>query len=226
MPFAQQRARTLPDALASGAASWADVDRAALRILATQLRFAAAVTEPPPTRDVVACAAHRALAREVAARSMVLLRNEGVLPLDPAGLRRLAVVGRLADLPNTGDHGSSDVRAPYVVTPLAGLRAALPDTVITADPAGADAAVVVVGYTAAGRGRVRRFVRPGARHALPAGRRPRRAGRVGPGVGQRAAVGRRRPGRRCGCTPPTRRSSGRPSRPTRAPSWWSWRARP
>ena len=152
MPFAQQRARTLPDALASGAASWTDVDRAALRILATQLRFAAAVTEPPPTRDVVACAAHRALAREVAARSMVLLRNEGVLPLDPAGLRRLAVVGRLADLPNTGDHGSSDVRAPYVVTPLAGLRAALPDTVITADPAGADAAVVVVGYTAADEG--------------------------------------------------------------------------
>ena len=64
MPFAQQRARTLPDALASGAASWADVDRAALRILATQLRFAAAVADPPPTRDVVACAAHRALARE------------------------------------------------------------------------------------------------------------------------------------------------------------------
>jgi beta-glucosidase len=150
MPFAQQRARALPDALATGAAAREDVDRAALRILATQVRFAAAVRADPPPRSVVACDAHRALARTVAARSMVLLRNEGLLPLAPAGLRRLAVVGRLADLPNTGDHGSSDVRAPHVVTPLAGLRAALPGVEVTTDPgaaASADAAVVVVGYT-------------------------------------------------------------------------------
>ncbi len=167
MPFAQQRARALPDALAAGAASWADVDRAAERILATQLRFAAAVPADPPPRDVVACDEHRALARTVAARSMVLLRNESVagtpvLPL-AADVRRIAVVGPLADVPNTGDHGSSDVRAPYVVTPLAGLRAALPDTrIVSADgtdvPAavhaatGADAAVVVVGYTARDEG--------------------------------------------------------------------------
>jgi beta-glucosidase len=58
------------------------------------------------------------------------------------------VVGRLADLPNTGDHGSSDVRAPEVVTPLAGLRAALPGVTFVPDPIDADAAVVVVGYTA------------------------------------------------------------------------------
>ena len=65
--------------------------------------------------------------------------------------------------PNTGDHGSSDVRAPSVVTPLAGLRAALPDVEITtpdgddaeaaaAAAAGADAAIVVVGYTAEDEG--------------------------------------------------------------------------
>jgi beta-glucosidase len=106
---------------------------------------------------VVASAGHRALAREVAGRSMVLLRNEPVggrplLPLDRATLGRLAVLGRLADLPNTGDHGSSDVRAPEVVTPLAGLRAALPGVSFVDDPAGADAAVVVVGYTAADEG--------------------------------------------------------------------------
>lgn len=112
---------------------------------------------------MVVSAEHRALAREVAARSIVLLRNEPVdgapvLPLDRPGLRRLAVVGQLADVPNLGDHGSSDVRAPDVVTPLAGLRAALPEVelaVVGDDPAQAaeeartaDAAVVVVGYTA------------------------------------------------------------------------------
>jgi hypothetical protein len=42
------------------------------------------------------------------------------------GLTRLAVVGRLADMPNLGDHRSSDVRASWVITPLAGPRDALP----------------------------------------------------------------------------------------------------
>jgi beta-glucosidase len=99
----------------------------------------------------------------------VLLRNEPVdgrplLPLDPGRLARVAVLGRLADVANTGDHGSSDVRAPAVVTPLAGLRAALPGVEVShvdtagggaaTDPAvaAADAAVVVVGYTAEDEG--------------------------------------------------------------------------
>jgi beta-glucosidase len=168
MPFAQQRAGALPAALASGTASWDDVDRAALRILRTQLRFAAELTTLAPEADLVAGAEHRALARHVAARSMVLLRNEPVdgipvLPLSAERLAHLAVVGRLADLPNTGDHGSSDVRAPAVVTPLAGLRHALPGVRVshvdgsdrgaaTANASTADAAVVVVGYTAEDEG--------------------------------------------------------------------------
>jgi len=168
MPFAQQRAGTLPNALASGAASWEHVDRAALRILTTQLRFAASTLQEAPGLDVVVNDKHRALAREVAGRSMVLLRNETVdgwplLPLRAEALSHLVVAGRLADLANTGDHGSSDVRAPHVVTALAGLRAALPGVKVThldgtslgeavAAAAGADAAVVVVGYTAADEG--------------------------------------------------------------------------
>ncbi len=157
MPFAQQRARVLPAALASGELDRGDAERAARRIVATQLRYAAGLPAAGPGPEVVASAAHRALARDVAGRSMVLLRNEPVggrplLPLDRSALRRVAVLGRLADLPNTGDHGSSDVRAPEVVTPLAGLRAALPGVSIVDDPAGADAAVVVVGYTAEDEG--------------------------------------------------------------------------
>ena len=168
MPFAQQRARALLPALASGAASWADVDRACSRILRTQVRSAAAVPDSPPARDIVASTEHRALAREVVAQSMVLLRNEPVdgrpvLPIPAERLSRLAVVGALADVPNTGDHGSSDVRPPSVVTPLAGLRAALPEVEIATSgsddlqvaavtAADADAAVVVVGYTAEDEG--------------------------------------------------------------------------
>ncbi|MCD0483564.1 glycoside hydrolase family 3 C-terminal domain-containing protein [Streptacidiphilus sp. ASG 303] len=122
---------------------------------------------------------------------MVLLRNEPVegapvLPLDPARLRRLAVVGRLADLPNTGDHGSSDVRAPQVVTFLAGLRAALPDTRVVHDPgedlhaaarlaADADAVLVVAGYTAEDEGEYvssALFTDPELSRLLPPGPRP------------------------------------------------------
>lgn len=168
MPFAQQRAGALPQALDEGRASWQDVDRSVVRVLSTQLRFAAALPDDPPGGEVVTSAAHLALAREAATRSMVLLQNNAVhgapvLPWDGAALRRVAVVGRLVDLANTGDHGSSDVRAPEVVTPLAGLRAALPDCDVVHvhgdDPAAAakavrdaDAVVVVVGLTAEDEG--------------------------------------------------------------------------
>ena len=167
-PFRQQRAEHLPGDLESGKASWEWVARSGVRVLATQLRFDASDHEPTPSLDVVASVEHRALAHEVAARSMVLLRNETVdgalvLPLAAGQLRRLAVIGRLADVPNTGDNGSSNVKAPEVVTALAGLTAALPDveivTVDSDDPAEAarvaatcDAAVIVAGYTAADEG--------------------------------------------------------------------------
>lgn len=167
-PFAQQRAVALAEALDSGAASWDDVERSCRRILSTQLRFFAGIDDVVPPLDVVAGPDHAALAREVAATSMVLLKNEqtqgaATLPLAAAELSSLAVLGRLADMPNTGDHGSSDVRAPYVVTALDGLRAALPGARIVhddgSDPdaaaraaADADAAVVVVGYTAMDEG--------------------------------------------------------------------------
>lgn len=167
-PFAQQRVAHLADDLAAGRASWDDVERAGLRTLATQLRHHAGRVGPEPGPEVMASAEHRALAREVAGRAMVLLRNEPVdgvpvLPLDAGRLRRVAVLGRLADLPSTGDHGSSDVRAPEVVTALAGLRAALPaadvEHVTDTDPqaaaaraSSADVAVVVVGYTAQDEG--------------------------------------------------------------------------
>jgi beta-glucosidase len=130
--------------------------------------------------------------------------SEGVLPLDPAGPRRLAVVGRLADRANTGDHGSSDVRAPHVVTPLAGLRAALPDTVFTADPAGADAAVVVVGYTAQDEGEYVGSFDPALATLYPPAPDPARWTRS-PGRGTAAPRRSAATGRRCACTPTTRR---------------------
>lgn len=154
MPFAQQRAHRLPDALQRGELDLADVDARVTETMATLLRFGH-VFRDPPDPEVVACPEHRALAREAASASMVLLRNDDeLLPLDPSQIGSVAVVGELADLANLGDAGSSNIRfTPDPVTPLAGLRVAFgADNVLYSetDPtiaATADVAVVVVGYT-------------------------------------------------------------------------------
>jgi beta-glucosidase len=67
---------------------------------------------------------HAAVARDVAARGMVLLKNSNnVLPIDPTRTRSIAVIGSGGDAGAiTGGGGSSHVVAPYVVTPLAGIR--------------------------------------------------------------------------------------------------------
>lgn len=160
MPLRLLRARALPAALRSGALARATVLRSAHRVLRTIVRQEATREPENPSADLVASPAHRALARRVATESIVLLKNEPVgaaplLPLDP-GIRHLAVVGRLAAQPNLGDHGSSRVRPPSTVSPLQGLREALPGVRITtpsgpsartaaAAAAAADTAIVVVG---------------------------------------------------------------------------------
>jgi beta-glucosidase len=69
---------------------------------------------------------HRALAREAARKSIVLLQNaERALPLDAARLRRVAVIGPNADVAIVGGGGSSRVAPHYAVSPLAGIRARL-----------------------------------------------------------------------------------------------------
>ena len=160
-PFRQQRARKLPLALESGELDWQDVDRACERILRKQIEFTVRTEDSQPSPNVVFCDEHRALAREVAARSMVLLKNDTVdgrpvLPLQAESLSRVAVVGRLANIANTGDKGSSQVFPPDVVTPLDGIRAALPGTeVVFADSideaeqfaSQVDVVICIVGYT-------------------------------------------------------------------------------
>jgi beta-glucosidase len=169
MPGRMIRRAGLAAARDRGEVGEADVRACVTRTVAALLRHASTVdpSPSPPAAQVLACDAHQALAREAAAKSVVLLQNEpvagtAVLPL-PAGIARLAVIGRLAAERNLGDGGSSDVYAPTVVTLLEGLRAALPGTDVSHDPgadpdaaatvaARAEVAVVVVGYTRADEG--------------------------------------------------------------------------
>jgi beta-glucosidase len=151
-------------AVDGGSIEPAVIDQACRRILRVTYRFACAEDPLPAyTADMVAQPAHIALALEAAEKSAVLLSNSGALPLDPAKIKRLAVLGKLAALENTGDNGSSRVRPPYVVTALAGLQAYLGDNaIVTGDEddltgaraaaLSADAVVVVVGNTAVEEG--------------------------------------------------------------------------
>jgi len=119
-----------------------------VRMITPQLSLPAKENYPPA---MIGAAEHKALAREAAVQSIVLLKNDtDTLPL--AADARIAVLGELAAKPNLGDHGSSDGRPDYVVTPLDGIQARWTDAVHaditdTATVEQADAVLVVVGYT-------------------------------------------------------------------------------
>jgi beta-glucosidase len=70
-----------------------------------------------------------ALVRRAAADSFVLLANNGVLPLAAEALRKVAVIGPNAATPCTQGGGAAHIGAPYAISPLEGLRAALPNEV-------------------------------------------------------------------------------------------------
>ena len=178
MPFAQQRARTLPAALASGRV----VDRADVERAAGADRSRPSCGSPPGVATPRRPTAERRRLRprtgrwpaRSPARSMVLLRNEPVddrplLPLDRAALRRRRggrPAGRRARTPATTARPTS--APPEVVTPLAGLRAALPAIEVTHATERPATAVEQPGrgrrgggrrLHRRGRGRVRRLVR-------------------------------------------------------------------
>ncbi len=100
--------------------------------------------EPKPDEAVIRSQAHRDLAREMAEKSIVLLKNDGVLPLSAAKLRSVALVGPHAAITRAGGGGSSGVHPWISVSPVEGLRAQLPSTVSVTTAPG----VVVDGYKA------------------------------------------------------------------------------
>ena len=75
--------------------------------------------------DVIGCPANRAVALELARKSMTLLENKGgVLPLDPKTIRRIAVIGPNADKPENqlGDY-TAPQQPGQTITPRLGFEA-------------------------------------------------------------------------------------------------------
>ena len=85
-----------------GLVSEETIDRAVSRLMMTRMKLGmfdepaqVPYTNTPYERND--CDAHRAAALEVAKRSLVLLKNDGLLPLDRASIRSIAVIGPNAD---------------------------------------------------------------------------------------------------------------------------------
>ncbi len=146
-------------AVQSGTLDVAAVDEAVRRIL--RLKFELGLFEnprgPDPDRQraVIGCPAHRDLALEMARRSLVLLRNDGTLPLaaDPDAPRTIAVIGPNADTPHEmlGDWAGASGQVDWmpdghprhlVETVLDGLRAIAPPTWTITHARGADIGVL------------------------------------------------------------------------------------
>jgi beta-glucosidase len=122
----------LPEALQRGLVSMTEIDEAVRRVLTLKLRLG--LFEQPYRRgatpdSAAAQARRRRLARDIGARAIVMLKNDNdVLPLAGA-LRRVAVIGPLAEAADQMCGPWSLVGQPGTyVSVAAGLRAALPDT--------------------------------------------------------------------------------------------------
>lgn len=112
---------------------------------------------------------HHLAVREVTEKSVVLLENDGLLPLDPEELRTVAVIGPLADRVLMDWYGGTP---PYWVSPFEGLRARLgPDVEVVCVSNNdtsemilaarrADVCIVCVGNHPTGDGRWAQVTRP------------------------------------------------------------------
>lgn len=129
--------RKIKKLLKNGKVHQGHIDRAVKNILGVLIRLLPKMQ--PRSMQVVGCPEHKALALEAAEKGMVLLKNDGLLPL--AKDTAMMVTGPYADVENVGDHGSSRVFDTHVVTPFGGIKRVFSQASLT----DGEVAVVCVG---------------------------------------------------------------------------------
>ena len=121
------------DAVRQGYLDERDMDKALVRLFVARVKLG--MFDPPEMvtynkidEKELDSAEHRALARKLAGESMVLLKNDGVLPLK-AGVKKIAVVGPLADQTRVllGNYNGNPT---HTVSLLEGLKAEYPSAQI------------------------------------------------------------------------------------------------
>jgi beta-glucosidase len=125
------------EAVQQGYLSQAAMDTALVRLFTARMRLG--MFDPPGTdpyakidESELNSSEHRTLARKLADESMVLLKNDGTLPLKPE-IRNIAVVGPLADQTRVllGNYNGTPT---HTVSILEGLKAQYPNAKITYVP--------------------------------------------------------------------------------------------
>jgi beta-glucosidase len=119
------RGQALADAVRAGSVDAARVRDSALRMLRLLERVDGFAHPTIPPEQATDRPEHRALIRQAGAEGTVLLKNDGVLPLDASRLKSLAVIGPNAAVAQIMGGGSAQVNAYYRVSPLDGIRAHL-----------------------------------------------------------------------------------------------------
>jgi beta-glucosidase len=160
MPFQFHFHQHLKGLVEAGEVPLERVDDAVRRVLRQQIKLVRPGNYPA---EEIGSPANLKVAREAAEKSIVLLKNEGsLLPLK--AVSKIAVMGRLAAKPNTGDTGSSNTLPAYVITPFQGVKEALGDKAEVVYDDGsdllrattiaqeADVVLLVVGYEAKDEG--------------------------------------------------------------------------
>ena len=98
------------------------IDNLVYNSLKTRLKYAFSYDSIEYNQKLILKSDHIELARKAAEESMVLIKNEKILPFKIMENMRVGVFGNLADLNNTGDMGSSNSSSPYVITPYQGIK--------------------------------------------------------------------------------------------------------
>ena len=112
--------KVLPE-ITAGKISTATIDDNVRRIL--RVMFVSGQFDRHAATGEVDTPEQRALARKAATESIVLLKNSGdLLPLDPAKVHTLVVIGPNAAVARTGGGGSSLVGPKYSISPLEGIQ--------------------------------------------------------------------------------------------------------
>jgi beta-glucosidase len=121
--------KTLDDAVKNGIVSEQTINDKVRRILT--VIFKLGLFEHPRKEDakLLNTKENQEISLEIAREGIVLLKNNGILPLNKNKLKSIAVIGPNAALARTGGGGSADVTPIYSVSPLVALQKKIGNTV-------------------------------------------------------------------------------------------------